>query len=603
MNPVILNEAAEQLHSEKYRLRNANETFRDAMNRVASALADNSEHYHAFREILLDQRFLPGGRIQSAMGAGSDVTAYNCFVSGTISDTMASGEASILGRAIQAAETMRRGGGIGHDFSTLRPSGDLIKKLNSQASGPVSFMQIFDSVGRAIASKGHRRGAQMGVLRIDHPDVDAFISAKQPSPEVQPLWDMVRAMPDGDERNRLLGSLQGTLHLTGFNISLGVTDDFMKALANGTHYDLKFGTKVYDTMDARALWERVMRSTWDWADPGVLFIDRINEMNNLYYCETIAATNPCGEQPLPPFGACLLGSFNLTRYVKGERGSLRFDFEQLRKDIPHVVRAMDNVVDRTTYPLHAQEEEAKSKRRMGLGVTGAANTIEALGHPYGEEEFCHVLDDILNRLANETYKASALLAEEKEAFPLYDRDKYMDSRFVARLDDDTRDMIAKHGIRNSHLLSIAPTGTISQTANNVSSGIEPVFAWETERKINTESGARVVTLQDYGRAHQWPHYKTSASVTVKQHVAVLGCASYWMDSAVSKTCNVPIGTSWKDFKNVYTDAYDLGCKGVTTYYEGGMKSGLLKSKDTTEGLDERADVCEINPATGERDCG
>lgn len=330
-----------QIHQEKYRL--PNETFRDAMGRVASALKDSDAHYHAFREALLDMRFMPAGRVQAAMGSPKAVTPYNCYVSGSIPDSFVDREndqqSSIMHRAEQAASTMRMGGGIGYDFSTLRPAGALINKLQSRSSGPLGFMPIFNEVCKATSSAGNRRGAQMGVLRVDHPDVHAFIAAKHNSDA-----------------------------LTGFNISVAVTDEFMEALAAKRPFDLRFGGSVYSTVDPVELWETLMRSTWDWAEPGVLFIDTINRMNNLWYCETIAATNPCGEQPLPPFGACLLGSFNLVRYLtKQNDGSYSFDWDQLRADIPAVVRAMDNVVDRAIYPLPEQRQEALNKRRMGLG--------------------------------------------------------------------------------------------------------------------------------------------------------------------------------------------------------------------------------------------
>ena len=318
---------SEEIHAMKYRSKG--ETFTEAMARVADALKDSDEHFEALKKILYTQRFLPAGRVQSAMGAPRRVTPYNCFVSMTIEDSME----GIMSAAHNAAKTMQMGGGIGYDFSTLRPRGALIKSLESRSSGPMSFMGIFDAVCKTIASAGHRRGAQMGVLRVDHPDIEEFISAKNNSTE-----------------------------LTQFNISVGVTDAFMQAVKNGTDFDLVFGGQVYKTVSAKSLWDQILRCTWDWAEPGILFIDRINQKNNLWYCETIAATNPCGEQPLPPNGACLLGSFNLVKYIKDNTDSTgyAFDFDKLAADIPHVVRAMDNVVDRATYPLPAQEKEAKT---------------------------------------------------------------------------------------------------------------------------------------------------------------------------------------------------------------------------------------------------
>ena len=391
-------EAAQTLHQEKYR--ETNETFRECMQRVAHALSDDDDHYYALRDILLDMRFLFGGRIQAAVGSNKHITAFNCFVSGTIGDTLTNGSDSIMQRALEAAQTMRMGGGIGYDFSTLRPRGALIHSLMSYSSGPVSFMSIFDAICTCIASAGNRRGAQMGVLRVDHPDIEEFIHAKN-----------------------------NKYALTGFNTSIAITDDFMKALIVGNDFDLKFNREVYRTINPKILWEAIMRSTWDWGEPGVLFIDTINKTNPLNYCEYIAATNPCAEQPLPPFGACLLGSFNLVKYLhKGHSPHQQvywlFDDAKLKRDIEHVVRAMDNVVDVALYPLPQQELEAKNKRRMGLGVTGLANTIEAMGFESASELFLKVQKSILRTVLVGTYKASNALAKEKGVFPLWDPEYY-----------------------------------------------------------------------------------------------------------------------------------------------------------------------------------
>ena len=359
-----------------------------------------------------------------------------------------------MGAACNAAETMRRGGGIGYDFSRIRPRGDLIKSLDSKSSGPVSFMGIFDSVCQTIASSGHRRGAQMGVLRIDHPDILDFIRAKRNSDK-----------------------------FTGFNISVGITDAFMEALNSNSDYTLFFDGHKRGSLSAKMVWDEIMNSTWDWAEPGVLFIDQINKMNNLYYCETIEATNPCGEQPLPPYGACLLGSFNLTKYViENEYDHNTFDYAQMSADIKEVVRAMDNVVDRTIYPLKEQEDEARNKRRMGLGVTGLANAGEMLGYLYGTDKFLAWMEAVFKTLRDECYRTSANLAKEKGTFPLY-TEQYLDSYFINTLSPDVIDLIKENGMRNSHLTSIAPTGTISLCADNVSSGIEPVFSHYYDRTI------------------------------------------------------------------------------------------------------------------------
>lgn len=590
---------SQELHAQKYR--GPGESFREAASRVASALADGDEHYADFRDTLLNMRFMPAGRIQAAMGSTRQVTPYNCYVSGTIEDSFVDGDGAIMTRAVEAAATMRMGGGIGYDFSTLRPRGDLIHKLQSYSSGPISFMNIYDAVCKCVASSGHRRGAQMGILRVDHPDVEEFVHAKQPAAEVQPLWDAVAEMPDGPQKAQLVASLQSTLRLTGFNMSVAITDEFMEAAAAGKPFALRFGGRTYREIDAAALWETIMRSTWDWAEPGVLFIDSINRMNNLWYCETIAATNPCGEQPLPPHGACLLGSFNLAKYIVRTASGFAFDWEQFKADIPVVVRAMDNVVDRAIYPLPQQEHEAKSKRRMGLGITGLANAGEALGHLYGTPGFLKFEADILDTLRDQCYIASALIAKDKGAFPLYDADKYLAGQFVKTLSDEARDMIAKYGIRNSHLTSIAPTGTISLCADNVSSGIEPVFGYSFDRTVMGFDGSRVETVHDYGASVFGVRGKTTDSVTVEEHVAALTTAAQRVDSAVSKTCNVPSDISWEAFKRVYVSAWEGGAKGCTTFRLGGKRSGILVKKEQEDGT-APASQCRIDPLTGRKEC-
>lgn len=563
---------SDELHAGKYR--SEGEGFREAMNRVANGLKDDDAHFHALRDVLLDMRFMPAGRIQSAIGSGKNTTPYNCYVSGTIADSYVDGEGSIMERATQAAATMRMGGGIGYDFSTLRPKGDLIVKLQSRSSGPISFMEIFDAVCRCTSSSGHRRGAQMGVMRIDHPDIFEFIHAKQ-----------------------------NEHFLRGFNISIAVTDEFMECKRDGKPFQLKWGGRVYREVDPNELWDAVMRSTWDWAEPGVLFIDTINRMNNLWYCEEIAATNPCGEQPLPPFGACLLGSFNLVRYLRRDMVGWSFDWRQLAEDIPVVVRAMDNVVDRARYPLPQQEQEAKSKRRMGLGVTALANAGEALGHPYGSPGFLDFTRRVLTMVRDESYRASALLAHEKGSFPLFEAEQYLESAFVKTLPEDVREMIAELGIRNSHLTSIAPTGTISLCADNVSSGLEPVFSYGMERTVIDEGGPRKELIEDYGVRVLGVKGRRSAEVTVADHVAVLAVASELVDSAVSKTCNVDSRVSWDEFKRVYDQAWELGCKGITTYRADGKRGGVIVAKDDDTGkAQEEAASCSIDPETGRRSC-
>ena len=573
---------SEEIHKMKYR--SVGETFKEAMTRVADALKDGEEHFEAFRGILYNMRFLPAGRVQSAMGAPRRVTPYNCFVSMTIEDSMN----GIMEAAANAAKTMQLGGGIGYDFSTLRPHGSLIRSLDSKSSGPMSFMGIFDAVCKTIASAGHRRGAQMAVLRVDHPDIETFIRAKNNSTE-----------------------------LTQFNMSVGVTDEFMQAVKDDADFDLVFEGQVYRTVSATALWDDILRSTWDWAEPGILFIDRINKKNNLHYCETIAATNPCGEQPLPPNGACLLGSFNLVKYVKHNGiqsgDTATFDYEKLKADIPHVVRAMDNVVDRAVYPLPAQEKEAKDKRRMGLGVTGVANAIEALGFPYGSPDFMDTMEEIMRTIRDGCYRASIELAKEKGPFPLYSH-KFLDSGFAETLPGDIRNDIGEYGIRNSHLLSVAPTGTISLSADNVSSGIEPVFSHYYDRTIQTFDGPRVERVEDYGVREFGVKGMAADALSVFDHVRVLNLASKYVDSACSKTCNVGDDVTWEQFKDVYMQAYDGGSSGCTTFRASGKRFGILNASTSEDAaietvvepdafVDEKeGGACYHDPATGLRTC-
>jgi ribonucleoside-diphosphate reductase alpha chain len=559
---------SQELHAEKYR--GEGESFKEAMNRIAGALQDNTNHFYAFRDALLEQRFLPAGRIQAAVGSTRTITPYNCYVSGTIEDSFVEGHGSIMGRATEAAATLRMGGGIGYDFSTLRPRGAVIKKLGSRSTGPVSFMEVYDAICRCVASSGHRRGAQMGILRIDHPDIEEFIHAKQ-----------------NEHR------------LTGFNVSVAVTDEFMHHLEHGKPFPLRWNGQTYKEIDPRALWEMLMRSTWDWAEPGVLFIDRINQMNNLHYCETIAATNPCSEQPLPPHGACLLGSFNLVKYLDLlQCGTIRFDFSQFKRDIPHAVRAMDNVIDQALYPLYEQECEAKQKRRMGLGVTGLANAGEVLGYSYASTEFLQFTQEVMRILRDTAYRASADLAEEKGAFPRYERESYLVSGFAKTLPPHVRARIAEVGIRNSHLISVAPAGTISLTADNVSSGIEPVFQHSFKRTVFMDDGKRQEEVHDYA-AKLWGVYgRTSEEVTADEHLAVLRLVTRYVDSAVSKTCNVPSSMPWTEFKDLYRHAWAQGCKGLATYQLGGRRTGIFADS----GRVEDAGSCRIDPDTGRREC-
>ena len=608
---------SDAIHAEKYRAEGEN--FRDAMSRVAAGLSDNSQHYHQFRDILLDMRFMPAGRIQAAIGSPKHITPYNCFVAGTMDDSFVHGSSpeasdSIMDIAKQAAATMRMGGGIGYDWSTLRPSMDLIRGVQSRTDGPLAFFPIMNAVCKATSSAGNRRGAQMGVLRVDHPDIYKFIRAKQPSSKLQHLWGLVEELPASHPgRFQLVEALQETLKLTGFNLSIAVTDEFMECLAAGRPFPLRYGGRVYNEVDPAELWETIMRSTWDWAEPGVLFIDTINRMNNLRYCEYLAATNPCGEQPLPPHGACLLGSFNLTKYVLVDGLIPAFDWTQFREDMAPVVRAMDNVVDAASYPLPAQEAEAKAKRRMGLGITGLANAAEVMGLPYGSQGFLQFEALVLETLRDESYATSVALAQEKGAFPLFDQ-RYLESEFIATLPRELQNDIARHGIRNSHLTSIAPTGTISYSADNISSGLEPVFMFEGQRRMKTGEGEITIDVTDYAYREWNVHGRTADQVTAREHVDVLCVAAGRVDSAVSKTCNVPPHMAWEDFKGLYAHAWANGAKGCTTFNPGGKRLGIFTAKEPSKAPAQRTDEgelilaeeisgsCSIDPATGRRNC-
>lgn len=801
------NPISQEVHKTKYR--SHGETFEDGINRNCAVLADNPEHYHQIRDICLNMRFMMAGRNQAAIGSSKQITPYNCFVSNTIDDSMD----GIMKTLQEAAETMRMGGGIGYDFSTLRPRGSMIRKLDSQTGGPIPFMGIYNALCKTIASSGHRRGAQMAVMRIDHPDIQEYINAKH------------------DKTS-----------LTAFNTSIAITDEFMEAVEADAMFNLQWDGITQRSIRAVDLWEQIMRSTYDYAEPGVLFIDRINEENNLWYCETIAATNPClhpdtlvettegririadmtrsytvyckdnegnlttakaspswiskknaktvkviidsgkelictpdhliftinrgwieaqyltvndrvghlmrtkksekysrvklnvnkseqyisehrfvadavygvtefedvhhkdgntfnnhqdnlevlshdnhsvltntgknkssmiknpdgtfakitykqkaenismpeelksnlanqysgkvisiedhketdvyditvedyhnfianfivvhncAEQPLPPYGACLLGSFNIVKYliktIRMNNGAeYIFNWSQLAIDIYHIIRMMDNVVDNAIYPLPQQEVEAKNKRRMGIGVTGLANAVEALGMPYGSKEAVAFTEKLLGYITKHCYKASIILAQEKGPFPLFDKEKYGKNGFVSKLDKDILDDIYKYGIRNSHLTSIAPTGTISVCADNVSSGIEPVIFHEQIRQYVEFGKVSQLKFKDYGLAYLGVRGKTIEDVTIDEHLDMLIAAQKHIDSSISKTCNVPYDIEWETFKNVYMRAWKEGCKGCTTYRQNAERDAVI-----TKSVEEQVIACEYNPTTGMKTC-
>jgi ribonucleoside-diphosphate reductase alpha chain len=470
----------------------------------------------------------------------------------------------------EAALTMQQGGGIGYDFSTIRPKGAGVKGVAADASGPLSFMDVWDAMCRTIMSAGSRRGAMMATMRCDHPDIEDFIGAKA---------DAAR--------------------LRMFNLSVLVTDDFMEAVKTDGSWDLVFDGKVYRTVQARDLWNRVMRATYDYAEPGVIFIDRINQANNLSYVETIAATNPCGEQPLPPYGACLLGSINMARLVTDPfEDAAALDLDALNELVATAVRMMDNVVDASRFPLEAQRAEAHAKRRIGLGVTGLADALLMLGLRYGSDEAARQTEDWLHAIARAAYLASVQLAKEKGAFPLFDADKYLASGTMQMMDEDVRDAIREHGIRNALLTSIAPTGTISLYAGNVSSGIEPVFAYAYTRKVLQKDGTRTEEEVDDYAVQMWrekfgdralPEYFVNAQTLAPlEHVKMQAAAQKWVDSSISKTINCPEDISFEAFKDVYMEAFETGCKGCTTYRPNDVTGSVLSVSE-----EKKADAPEV----------
>ncbi len=571
---------AEQIWDMKYRLKTADdepidacveESWRRVAKDLARVEAEPGIWEEKFYAALEDFKFLPAGRIAAGAGTQRKVTLFNCFVMGTVPDDMG----GIFDMLKEAALTMQQGGGIGYDFSTIRPKGALVKGVAADASGPLSFMDVWDSMCRTIMSAGSRRGAMMATLRCDHPDIEDFIAAKS---------DPAR--------------------LRMFNVSVLVTDPFMAAVKADDDWDLVFEGRIYKTLSARKLWDQIMQSTYEFAEPGVIFIDRINQANNLSYCETIAATNPCGEQPLPPYGACLLGSINLARLVEApfERGA-QLSAAALQDLVATAVRMMDNVVDASNFPLEAQALEARNKRRIGLGVTGLADALLMLGLRYGSEAAARQTEDWLHAIARAAYLASVQLAKEKGAFPLFEADPYLASGAMQGMDEDVRAEIATHGIRNALLTSIAPTGTISLYAGNVSSGIEPVFAYAYTRKVLQKDGSRseeevvdyaVQMWRDkFGDADLPDYFVNAQTLAPKDHVKMQAAAQKWVDSSISKTINCPEDISFEAFKEVYSAAYESGCKGCTTYRPNAVTGSVLsvsESSETTPETDQGAEV-------------
>ncbi len=569
----------------KYRYRDEG-TIADTWQRVARALAavetkDQASWEQRFLGILQDFKFLPGGRVQAGAGTERNVTLFNCFVMGPIEDSIT----GIFSALEEAAVTMQQGGGIGYDFSTLRPRGARAKAVGTIASGPVSFMHVWDAMCGTILSTGARRGAMMATLRCDHPDIEEFIAAKQKS-----------------------GALRH------FNLSVQVTDAFMAAVKENAEWSLVFPAATFDgqgeivmgdwpgyedkvpcrvvrRMPARALWDRILRATYDYAEPGVLFIDRINRLNNLWYSEHISATNPCGEIPLPPYGACDLGSINLTRFVNEPFSPrAKLDIKAIEETVQVAVRLLDNVIDASRFPLSQQAGSAYETRRIGLGITGLADALLMLGYQYGSDESLMLAAEIMGLVCHTAYRTSIGLAEEKGSFPDLDRDKYLDGPFIRGLPEDIRQGIADKGIRNSHLIAIAPTGTISLLAGNVSSGLEPVFAASYRRKILDENGEpQELFLIDYA-VELWhrtaattegvpPEFVTVEDLPVRAHLDMQAALQPFVDNSISKTINVPEDCPFSEFRRIYDLAYEMGLKGCTTFRPNPVTGAVLSGAE------------------------
>ena len=547
------------------------ESVEDTFLRVANAVFAKDDNEKARNDALVIMRsrdFVPGGRILAGAGTGRKVTLINCYVARTIEDSLP----GIMQALNESAYTMQQGGGIGHDFSTIRPKGATVKGVGADASGPLTFMDTWDAMCQTIMSAGSRRGAMMATMLCSHPDIEEFITAKQTPGR-----------------------------LTNFNLSVLVTDGFMEAVRSDADWDLVFDGKVYRTVRARDLWNKIIESTYTYAEPGVIFIDRVNNKNNLNYCEDIRASNPCGEQMLPPYGACNLGAINLANMVLNPfTDDATFDFERLRQSARIAIRFLDNVLDITNYPLPEQRVEAQQKRRTGLGILGLGNALQMLRLRYGDHSV-PMVRRIMAELQDAAYAASAELAAERGAFPLYDKEKFLASPNVQKLSPETRALVEEHGVRNGVLLTIAPTGTTAIFTGNISGGLEPTFAFRYFRKMRMPDGShKECALMDRGwirycehlgvdpETHPMtdlPEYMVSTEeLSTKDHLVIQAACQEFIDASISKTINCPEDMSFEAFKQVYEDAFDLGCKGCTTYRPSGVRGAVLStSSGSTQG--------------------
>lgn len=571
---------ADIIWSQKYRAE-GEKTVEDTYKRVAKALScEDATFERELLQQLKENKFIPAGRIFASAGLEGKYTLFNCFTSSVIEDSME----GIFEAVKEGAITQKYGGGIGFDFSTLRPSGANVGNSSSPASGPVSFMRVFDTMCSTVMSGNSRRGAMMGVLRCDHPSIIDFIHSKGRN-------EFIDKVEDPKVRSELYARFGA---LRNFNISVAVTDAFMDAVAGNKNWDLKFDGTIYKTIPARELWDILMKSTYETSEPGVIFIDKVNEKNNLYYCEDINCVNPCGEQPLPPSGNCNLGAINLTKFIDNpftDRASI--DYNALKETIKCAVTALDNVIDVSKYPLDAQEEEGKNKRRIGLGIMGLGTVFQMMKMRYGSDRSIDITDSLMSFISNAAYKCSSILALTRGNFPAYSKNNFDDARFINEsLEGATASLIYKNGIRNGVLLTVAPTGTTALAfGDNCTSGLEPAFSLSYIRnvRVDGEDSYKSYDIEDYGTRLfkkmfpniELPDYITNSTVdklTVDDHLNIQCSVQNYIDASVSKTINLPADYSFEDFKEVYLKAYRNGCKGCTTYRPSDVRGSILEVK-------------------------